>query len=374
MLRFPASISFLCVLGASLLAQQSQTATLQEKLTTSDSVQATVTQVSGDIRAGEMFEFTVKLDPAPNFAGGGVASVVVGPNPSDSIATGCEETQESPRGRLYRCRLRIPATAPGGIWKVKDLSFYEGTVKSKLSFEPITFRVIPNTGLVLPTSAEITVNLNQIQLLRSEATHLQERIQQLKSAVSEYVRADHEGAVPSLLRQNLSESVNALTNTQAEFSKLTTNGAEGANAKIFFDDLRKSYENAISHLARATAVLKGEGHLVRVSGDKKATAEPFLSLALRPMEQNELAYKVVADQGSLTFDLEVDSTPEGAAVTYNRKGDPPRGNPDPTRSTIPSLAYAIWIVHFEKPGYKTEEREHDPFREPNHIVHVDLQK
>jgi len=104
------------------------------------------------------------------------------------------------------------------------------------------------------------------------------------------------------------------------------------------------------------------------------TAEPLVALTLRPMEQNELAYKVVADEGSLVFDLEVDSTPEGAAVSYYRKGDPPHANPDPTRSTIHSLPYAIWIIHFEKTGYRSEDREHDPFREPNHLVHVDLQK
>ena len=104
MLRFPASISFLCVLGASLLAQQSQTATLQEKLTTSDSVQATVTQVSGDIRAGEMFEFTVKLDPAPNFAGGGVAYVVVGPTQATALQLDA---------RKLRNRLAAACTAVG---------------------------------------------------------------------------------------------------------------------------------------------------------------------------------------------------------------------------------------------------------------------
>lgn len=371
MLRKSYLASFLLALSATLLAQQNQTATLQEKPATSDSVQATVTHVSGDIRAGEWFEFTVKLDPAPNFAGGGVVFTIVGPSHGESIQTGCEELQ--PQG-LYRCRARIPVTASGGIWRLDSLFFTEGALFSKLSFEPVTFRVIPNTGLILPTSAQVTVNLNQIQLLRREAGHVRERIQQLKSAVSENARTNHDAAISSLLEQNLKESVNALTATQVEFSKLTTSEAQRPNTQIFFDDLRKTYEEALSHLGRSAPALKGEGHLVRVSGGKKTAAEPFLSLTLRPMEQNELAYEVVADQGSLTFDLEVDSTPEGAAVTFNRKGDPPRGNPELTRSTIRSLAYAIWIVHFDKPGYKMEEREHDPFREPNHVVHVDLQK
>jgi|ERR1039458_5746652 hypothetical protein len=315
--RTPYLASFLLALSATLLAQQSQTVTLQERLTTSDSVQATVTHVSADIKAGEGFEFTVKLDPAPNFAGGGVGFTIVGPSHGERIGTGCEELQ--PRG-LYHCRVRIPVTASGGIWRLDSLFFTEGALFSKLSFEPVTFRVIPNTGLILPTSAEVTVNLNQIQLLRREAGHVRERIQQLKSTVSENARTNHDAAISRLLEQNLTESVNALTATQVEFSKLTTSEAQRPNTQIFFDDLRRTYEDALSHLGRSASALEEEGHLVRVSGGKKAGVAPFLALTLRPMEQNELAYKVVADEGSLTFDLEVDSTPAGAAVSYNRRG------------------------------------------------------
>jgi hypothetical protein len=369
--RLFAFLPFLCALSAALLAQQNQTVTLQDKMTVSDSVQATVTYVSGDIRAGENFEFTVKLDRAPNFHGGALS---VGFSLRDGQGSVSASVSTEPGQDVYHLQVQIPEAAHGGIWALTSLQFWNSAAWVNLPHKDVSFRVIPNPGIVYPTSAEITVNLSQVQLLRREATHIQGRIQQLKSAVSEYVRANREGAVSPLLERNLRESVSALRATQAEFSKLTTSEAQGSKAEIFFDDLRKSYEDAISHLVRATATFKGEERLVRVSEVKKAGAEPFLSLTLRPMEQNELAYNVVADQGSLTFDLEVDSTPEGAAVTYSRRGDPPRGNPDPTRSTIRSLAYAIWTVHFEKPGYKPEEREHDPFREPNHAVHVDLQK
>lgn len=200
------------------------------------------------------------------------------------------------------------------------------------------------------------------------------RIQQLKSAVSEYALANRQHAVTPLLRQNLMDAGAALNSTQAEFSKLTTGQGQQANIEVFFNDLRRSYSDAISHLGGSKAVVTRRGELVRASQTENSNADFLLALTLRPMEQNELAYKVVADEGSLTFDLEVDSTPEGAMVSYFRKGDPPRPNPDHTRATIPKLPYAFWTVRFEKPGYKTEEREHDPFREPNHVVHVDLRK
>ena len=94
--------------------------------------------------------------------------------------------------------------------------------------------------------------------------------------------------------------------------------------------------------------------------------------ALRPFEQNELAYKTVADAQSLTFDLTVKSNPDGAGVRYHRRGDPCHPNPDTTNTTIMSLPYAIWLVQFQKAGYTTKEVEHDPFREPNHVINVEL--
>jgi hypothetical protein len=226
---------------------------------------------------------------------------------------------------------------------------------------------------VYPSSAKITINPNQAQVLRREARLLQTRIQDLKSAVSDFVHANREVAVTPLLRRNLTLSADALRMTEDEFGKLTTTEAQRISAQVFFDDLLRSYEVVISHFGKTRAAVDG-GKFIPVSEAREASAEPLLSLALRPMEQNELAYKVVADEGSLTFDLEVDSTPDGAAVSYHRKGDPPRANPDPTRSTIRSLPYAVWIIDFEKSGYKREEREHDPFREPNHVVHVVLHK
>jgi hypothetical protein len=96
--------------------------------------------------------------------------------------------------------------------------------------------------------------------------------------------------------------------------------------------------------------------------------------ALRPFEQNELAYKIVADTESLVFDLNVTSTPAGAAVCYHRRGDPCRPNPDATNTVTKSLPYALWLVQFQKAGYNTEEREHDPFRDPNHVINVELRQ
>ena len=361
-----------CFFSTGAHSEQAQIGTPREQVTTSDSVHATVTSLSGDIAAGEVFEFTVTLDRAPNFKGD-VGYISVGPNNSQ-IGTGCAERRDAPKGRVYDCTVRLAETAAGGIWTVTHIYFAEGNTSVDLRFKPISFRVRPRTDLIFPTSAEVVVNLNQKQLLRREAGRLQERIQQLKATVSEYSNEKKQGAVAPLVRQKLVDSVDALMSTEREFSKLTTGTGQESAAQIFFDDLRRSYESVIERIQTRVTAFGGAATVRLVSQAKEAGIEALLALALRPMEQNELAYNIVADGGALAFDLEVDSTPEGAAVSYYRRGDPPRANPDQTRAVIPKLPYAIWIIRFEKPGYKTEEREHDPFRESNHVVHIDLQK
>jgi hypothetical protein len=101
---------------------------------------------------------------------------------------------------------------------------------------------------------------------------------------------------------------------------------------------------------------------------------PLAQGVLRVLEQNELAYSLVANKEGLTFNLEVNSVPAGATIFYWHRGDEERKNNNPTNSTIASLPYAIWFVRIQMPGYKVEEREHDPFREPNHVLNVELHK
>jgi hypothetical protein len=66
--------------------------------------------------------------------------------------------------------------------------------------------------------------------------------------------------------------------------------------------------------------------------------------------------------------------PAGAEISYKRRGDAFQQNPSPSNSVIKSLPLAIWTVRLQKPGYRDEEREHDPFREANHVINVELQR
>lgn len=321
------------------------------------------------VKAGEPFKVRLTFDQSPSVEESSVIVFIEGPGQAELEGA----TAMKPGTKTYEVPIIIPRTTIGGLWHVIQVRVVlPGRPGIFLPFKKCEFQIASISDPVLPTKADIAISASQSQLLRREAARVQARIQQIKSQVSEYEVANHKGTLTPLLRQTLVESVKALEATQEEFLKLATIEEQRPNAQVFFSDLGKSYQDAISQMNRSAS--GAGGRLVRVSDERKQTAEPLIALTLRPMEQNELAYKVVADEGSLVFDLVVDSTPEGAAVSYHRKGDQPRANPDSTRSTIHSLPYAIWIVHFEKPGYRPEDREHDPFREPNHVLHVDLQK
>jgi hypothetical protein len=180
------------------------------------------------------------------------------------------------------------------------------------------------------------------------------------------------------LRTNIDEALKALDQTEAEFESRATAKDQSNLAKTFFSDLRLDYETVDMDMGRHSASWNEGGQLLTAAFPAKAKSDsvyPILAqAALRAFEGNELAYNIVAEAGSLTFDLKVASNPSGAVVSYHRRGDPPHQCPDPTTTMIPSLPYAIWFVRVEKQGYKAQEREHDAIRSTDHVVNVELSR
>jgi hypothetical protein len=234
--------------------------------------------------------------------------------------------------------------------------------------------VIGNEGLVYPTSAEIKINPSQIQLFRKEAINLQGHIQFLKS---ELANNKDQGA-QEVLQKNILQALQSLDNTEKTFLGLDSSQSQQSTATVFFGDIRLSYQDALSELdkrknARHTS---GEPQWIAVSqsaaGQQDRRYPVSAADTLRAFEQNELAYEKAADTQSLVFDLTVNSNPSGASISYRRRGDPVHKNPDQTNTVIKNLPYAFWIVLVHKQGYTDEEREHDPYREPNHVINVEL--
>lgn len=323
------------------------------------------------IKAGEVLQFTIKLDRAPNFDGGSIQYSVGDSSTGFPVNAGQSEIHIS---------WRIPATAPRGKWTIHISGFFTGMGHIPLKSADVSFEVIPNENLIYPSAAEIKINPSQVQLFRSASLALQQQVQSFKATLSRDLQSSPL-SVHGAIEQNVEKALGALEKTQSAFRDLGVKGEQEQGERVFFDDIRLSYNAVLKAIAAESAEegpIKTETRLpdlvlaVTQRNVSQSNYSIVAQAALRPFEQNELAYNLAADTESLTFDLTVKSSPEGASVCYHRRGDPCHSNPDPTDTVLKSLPLAIWIVRFQKLGYKSEEREHDPFREPNHVITVDL--
>lgn len=317
------------------------------------------------VKAGETVSFTITLDKPPNFKGS--LQYWITPPIGGTITSSVDL---EPGKKIYKVEFGVPIGAPGGTWALSELKASAGFDSVPVKFKPVLFQVVPNRDLIFPTSAEAKITPSQAQLLRREAFSLQGRIQILKSNLSKMPQAPQ---LADVLRRSLTDGLEAVQRTERSFTGF--GGTESAleASRVFFADLQKSYLQALEDLPGGRLIATGARMLV-TSFQNQHRYPAVAQGPLRVLEQNELAYSLVANKGDLTFDLEVNSAPQGATVFYWRRGDSERKNNKPTNSILPALPYAIWLVRLEIPGYGAEEREHDPFREPNHVVTVEMHK
>jgi hypothetical protein len=316
------------------------------------------------------------LDKAPNFGGGVIEFTIGGPDTSIQTSTAPLSAGQSE----CPANIQIPAAAAGGKWYLRINGFYTGTKRIPLKSEDTSFEVIAQENLVFPSSAEVRINPSQVQLFRTAAKQLQLQVQNFKAGLALY-KENRSGTVVKFVQNNIREAIESLNTTRSSFHALAGTTTQPIAEQVFFDDLRSSYEIVMAGIEKGQLRSGFGAALNLVSyGEAAQTKKPevgytiVVQAALRPFEQNELAYKIVADTESLAFDLNVNSNPAGAAVCFHRRGDSCRPNPDATNTVIKSLPYALWLVQFQKAGYNTEEREHDPFRDPNHVINVELRQ
>lgn len=328
------------------------------------------------IRAGEDLKFTIRLDEAPSIDGN-VQFTVIGPD------TGFSAGADAKAGRTdCPASILIPEAATGGMWRLHIEGFFTGAKLLPLKSTDVDFEVVPNEHLVFPTGAEVRINLSQVQLLRTAAARLQLQVQNFKAALAPYNEdsAENNRAVLKIIQKNIDEAMKSLDATQSSFHALAGEAAQSAAEQAFFDDLRTSYELVLArfekgHFYSGRIASLDSTNLIEVAQTTRPEEGHTIlaEAALHPFEQNELAYEIVADTQSLRFDLKVRSNPQGAEVCYHKRGDPCHPNPENTDTTIKSLVLGVYLVQFKKTGYVTEEREHDPYTDPNHEIDVELQ-
>jgi hypothetical protein len=325
------------------------------------------------VKAGEQVKLDISVDQAPNFEGSGVQIFVTGPG-SYSVNFSCALP---PGEKVCHSGFRFPADVPSGTAYV-SLAFYTGSRQIELPSNKLPIQVVSNPGLIFPTRAEVLVNPSQTQLLRREAARLQEQLQTLKATVANAESASRRDTT-KILGAKVLEELNYIETTGAKFRDLGEKSQSEA-AQAFFDDLRIGYTELLHELdqdGRTTQVtpVTGKSPFQEGSSSKKRGMYSLAAQAVfRVFEVNELAYNLVADTASLTFNLEVNSTPQGATISYRRRGDPYKQHSSPTNSILRSLPLAIWIVRFQEQGYRDLEVEFNPFVEPNRVITASLTK
>ena len=194
------------------------------------------------VRAGETIDLEITLDRAPNFAG----SVMVGVSGPGIVGfqSGCD-VKPGEKGCHYV--FRPAADAQAGTWYVDRLSFWTGTRQIDLPFKKLPFQVIANSGLIFPTSGAVAVNPSQVQLLRREATRLQLQLQALKARVSGQPQSLTAETL-TVLRGNVEDELKFLRATESKFQDFGDLKAKAETALVFFDDLRRAYEDVLSDL------------------------------------------------------------------------------------------------------------------------------
>jgi hypothetical protein len=323
------------------------------------------------VKAGENCDVVVTIDRAPDFTGALLHVSLQGPKTKSQYYQ--QYTIALKPGKTeYLLTIPVPGAATGGSWSVGVDDFTTGAGEQfPLPSTKYSFQVIANENLVYPTRADVGMRPSQAQLLRTEAIHLQAQIQDLKGQILEH---KSDSKLTSLLRENIGKAIQALNDTEQQYRSLDSSSKQ-EDSKVFFDDLRTNYRQADTELKAQDIEPHSRNLLLVASPQRKAETAVYPVVAqavLRAFEHNELAYITVADAQSLTFDLEVASFPTGAAVSFRRRGDDFKKSSSPTNSTIKALIFAVWIIRFEKDGFRPVDREFDPWTEHNRAITVEL--
>ncbi len=149
----------------------------------------------------------------------------------------------------------------------------------------------------------------------------------------------------------LARASEAVNQTQFEFDKgLDTHSKRASD--VFFGDILERYHGTSRSVETMTGI-----NMVEVG-----------KAVLSDLNRTGNLYQMVANQDSLSFNLEVVTDPEGAVIKYRRRTEDFKTFEEPSNTTIENLTVANWCVHVELAGYLSQEKWHDAADTTNHKV------
>ncbi len=348
-------------------------------------------QTPANVQAGHVLPIKIMLDRYPDVEGVGCVIVISGfihqASPqglpvSGSYLSPVIPVRLIPNQLIYELSVDLASDTPSGPW-VGDLSFGQqgngfrqpfcrlSEFKASTHF---TFSVEPSPNLVTPTSVTVLVNPSQIQLLLGESDRLNAKIEKLKKQL----RSENEATNLAILRDSVDEALRNVDRTETTYKEQGTGPSYSKAVNIFFDDIRFHYGEALKALAnQSTQVHHSAPHLERVTvgaGDLPARTISGLSgIVLASISHHATAYFVAGSSGTMNIDVDVSSSPKGAAVSYRQRTDPEFYPLDhETDWRIPNLYRATYFIRFQKAGCKEQVLTFEGGSSTSTSVHADL--
>lgn len=285
------------------------------------------------------------------------------PGPNDPHV-GVPSLPLTPEKLSYEISVPLASDLPEGPWQgeLRPINYaryisHEGSCRP-LDIEGddrFEFNVEPAADLVTPTSVAVTVNPSQIQLLRAEASALRAKAKALKQKLS----PGDPAANQVLLQNSLQEAIADLDRTEEAYKKQGWDQSSARAVSVFFGDIRFDYEEKLKALASQSARSSQTGPWLEpvsaVLGGPSPRLNPASQVVLASILHNARAYDVVASSSSMTFNLEVFSEPQGAAVSYRLRGGESHALDHETDWRIENLPRAVYLITFRKEGYEPKE-------------------
>lgn len=236
------------------------------------------------------------------------------------------------------------------------------------------FEIEPAKGLVTPSSVAVIVNPSQAQLLLGEADRLRAKANQLKQEIN----SEHLIAGQALLRESVKEAIADVDKTETTFKQRGLEPSSSGKVDAFFDDIRLSYGEALQAVSDGSGKIRqtepGFVHARLVLGDKSAVSRSASDAVIASILHNADAYDVVALSKAITFNLDVNSTPQGATISYRRRGEEFETLDRKTNSRIENITRAVYTIRLQMKGYEDVCTDFDAMNSTRSSVDLELKR
>jgi hypothetical protein len=219
-----------------------------------------------------------------------------------------------------------------------------------------TFAWSPLNASESVTTEPVRLKPDQLDVLKAAVRSTNERKQKAWFEFKKLESQNNPSKFSELYLYTASDTERDLKKTQSAFESLLKTNEERRAAQIFFSDIQTFYSET------------------KVTVQKLPTTKYtlFRDNTFQLLDYTQTAYYVVARDGSLTFDLDVQSSPPQAKILFKRQGEEYLVFSRLTNTIVKNLVYARWFFRLELDGYYPENKMFDPYHEPSLSLNITL--